>query len=87
MRALLLGRISEEGANAGKLACRGRRPQSLGAPMGEEGAQVRRAKPEQSRRADLLASIPPKEIDQPVRGRHIGPYRMRRAAAVVLQIG
>jgi hypothetical protein len=55
--------------------------------MGEEGAQVRRAKPEQSRRADLLASIPPKEIDQPVRGRHIGPYRMRRAAAVVLQIG
>ncbi len=85
--AALLGGVPEEGANARKLARRRSRAEPLAAALGEKGAQV--GSPERSMvgRFDRPSSMPLEEVDQPMGGRDIGAHRVRRAPAVVLEMG
>ena len=86
MMALLFRRVGQECADAGKLArCRGC-AESLPASFRKKGPQVRCAKIKKTRWADWLAAILPQKIDQPVRRGDVGPHRVRRAAAVVLEV-
>jgi hypothetical protein len=54
--------------------------------MGEEGPQVGRIDAQEVDMSDQSASVVPQEIDQPMRRRDIGAHRVRRAAAVVLEM-
>jgi len=83
----LLGGIFEKSADAGQLACRRRRAKALCAPLREESAQVRGAQAVQIGRIDRPATMPLEEFDQAMRSRGIRPHRVRRAAAVVLEMG
>jgi hypothetical protein len=87
MPALLLGGVGQERADPGQLARSRRCRQALSAALGKERAQVRRAEIEQRGRVDTLAPVETEEIDQPVRSCDIGAHRVRRPAAVMLEIG
>jgi len=83
---LLLRGISKEGADAGKFARGGRGAEPLPAPVGEKGPKIGGFQIEEAGRRNLLAAISAKEVDEPMRGRHISAHGVRRAATVVLEM-
>ena len=84
--ALLLGGVGQERAHARQLARRRRGAEPLPSPVGQECPKVRRAEAEQPCRLDLLATVAAEKLDQPVRRSDIGAHRVRRAAAIMLEI-
>jgi hypothetical protein len=86
MPAILLGCISEEGANRRKLARRGCGSKPFASPPGKERAQIDRSEPGQLREADFLAPMHGEKIDQPNRATDICANGVRRAPSVVLKV-
>ena len=87
MAALPLRRESQERSNARQLAGSGSGTEALPSPVGEKGAQVRRAEVEEGFGGDLPTPVAAEKMDQAMRGRDVGAHGVRRAAAVMLEIG
>jgi hypothetical protein len=83
---LLLGSISEEGANTGEFARRRCWSEPTGAPLRKEGAKIAGIHARQGGRLDCLAAIMPKEADEPMRGRRISSHGVRRSAPIMLEM-
>jgi len=86
MAALLLRGISQECANPGKLASRGRCPKAFRATLGEEGTKVGSHNGEQRLLVDGFPAMLTEEADQPVGRRDISANGVLRTAAIMLEI-
>lgn len=83
----LLCGIFEESADARQLTRRGGRAKALPPALSEESPQVRSGQAVQIGGINRPTPMPLEEVDQSVRSRDIGPHCVRRAAAVVLEMG
>ena len=83
---LLFRCISEEGADARKLARSRGSPEPTCPALGEKSAQIRRCDPNEARKIDGRSPIMAEEVDQPVRRRCVGAHRVRGPAAVMLEM-
>ena len=86
MTAIPLGGIFEEGADAGQLPRRGCRAQPLHPSSREEGAQVGSSEIAKLRVTDRSAEMLAEKIEKAMRRRDIGANRVKRTAAIVLEM-